>query len=126
MIIALTILIIVVAILLVLIVLAQNSKGGGLSSTFGGGASQLIGVKKTGDALEKVTWGLAIGVLVLTMLFNIVIDPGTAATEELTPAQRRAQESGAPTPAPGTQQGEPLDEEGEFDTQEGLDLDPND
>ena len=41
------------AVLLVLVVLAQNSKGGGLSSQFGGSsASNLIGVKKTGDLLD--------------------------------------------------------------------------
>ena len=44
------------AVLLVLVVLAQNSKGGGLSSQFGGSsASNLIGVKKTGDLLERLT-----------------------------------------------------------------------
>ena len=41
------------AILVVLVVLAQNSKGGGLSNQFGGsGASNLIGVKKTGEPLS--------------------------------------------------------------------------
>ena len=45
------------AVLLVIVVLAQNSKGGGLSSQFGGsGASNIIGVKKTGDLLERLTW----------------------------------------------------------------------
>src|SRR5690606_3210624 len=53
--------IIFLAVLLVLIILAQNSKGGGLSSQFGGsGASNIIGVKKTGDLLEKLTWAFAI------------------------------------------------------------------
>ena len=48
--------IIVLALLLILVVLAQNPKGGGLSSQFGGsGASQVMGVKKTGDFLEKAT-----------------------------------------------------------------------
>ncbi|WMJ74256.1 preprotein translocase subunit SecG [Cytophagaceae bacterium ABcell3] len=90
---ALIVLIIIVAVLLVLIVLAQNSKGGGLSSTFGGGANQLIGVKKTGDALEKITWGLAIGVLGLSFIFNVMADPGPTVDEaELTPAERRLQE----------------------------------
>jgi preprotein translocase subunit SecG len=60
--------IIIIALLLVLVVLAQNSKGGGLSSQFGGSStSQLMGVKKTGDILEKVTWGLAIALLVLSL-----------------------------------------------------------
>jgi preprotein translocase subunit SecG len=49
------------SVLLVLVVLAQNSKGGGLSSQFGGsGASNIIGVKKTGDVLERLTWGFAV------------------------------------------------------------------
>jgi len=61
-------LIILTAVMLVLIILAQNSKGGGLSSQFGGaGASQVMGVKKTGDFLEKLTWGLAITLIILTM-----------------------------------------------------------
>jgi preprotein translocase subunit SecG len=68
------ILIVVAAVLLVLVVLAQNSKGGGLSSQFGGsGASNLIGVKKTSDLLEKMTWGLAIAVLGLSMAFNVIV-----------------------------------------------------
>lgn len=68
------ILIVISAILLVLVVLAQNSKGGGLSSQFGGsGASNMIGVKKTSDLLEKMTWGLAIAVLGLSMAFNVMV-----------------------------------------------------
>lgn len=68
------ILIVISAILLVLVVLAQNSKGGGLSSQFGGsGASNIIGVKKTSDLLEKMTWGLALAVLVLSMAFNVIV-----------------------------------------------------
>ncbi|WP_243408285.1 preprotein translocase subunit SecG [Balneicella halophila] len=51
--------IIIVCILLVIIVLVQNSKGGGLASTFAG-SNQIMGVKKTGDFLERTTWGLAI------------------------------------------------------------------
>lgn len=67
-------LIILAAVLLVLVVLAQNSKGGGLSSQFGGaGASNMIGVKKTGDLLERMTWGLAIAIFVLTLATNMVL-----------------------------------------------------
>lgn len=68
------ILILIVAVLLVLVVLAQKSKGGGLSSQFGGsGASNVIGVKKTSDLLERLTWGLAITILVLSVTVNIII-----------------------------------------------------
>ncbi len=67
-------LITITAILLVLVVLAQNSKGGGLSSQFGGsGSSQLMGVKRTTDLLEKITWGLAIGLVALTLSTNLII-----------------------------------------------------
>ena len=61
-------LIILFAILLVLVILAQNSKGGGLTSQFGGSsASNIIGVKKTGDLLEKLTWGFIIAIMVLCL-----------------------------------------------------------
>lgn len=67
-------LITITAILLVLVVLAQNSKGGGLSSQFGGsGSSQLMGVKRTTDLLEKITWGLAFGLVLLTLSTNLII-----------------------------------------------------
>ena len=66
-------LIVIVAVLLILVVLAQNPKGGGLSSQFGGsGTTQLMGVKKTGDLLEKLTWGFAIALLVLSVSTNFV------------------------------------------------------
>ena len=71
---ALIAVIIIIAVLLMLVVLAQNPKGGGLSSQFGGsGASQLMGVKKTGDFLEKATWGLAVTLLVLTLVANVMV-----------------------------------------------------
>ena len=72
------------AVLLVLVVLAQNSKGGGLSNQFGGsGASNLIGVKKTGDILEKLTWGLAIAVMALTLATNFTNQGTVSANDEL-------------------------------------------
>lgn len=58
--------IIVLAVLLVLVILSQNSKGG-VGSAFGGGASQIMGVTKTGNILEKSTWVLAIAILVLSL-----------------------------------------------------------
>ena len=61
------------AVLLVLVVLAQNSKGGGLSNQFGGsGASNIIGVKKTGDLLERLTWGFVITIMILALSTNLV------------------------------------------------------
>lgn len=72
------------SILLVLVVLAQNSKGGGLSNQFGGsGASNLIGVKKTGDLLERLTWVFAIAIMVFTLATNFTNREGSVASDEL-------------------------------------------
>ncbi len=71
-------------VLLVLVVLAQNSKGGGLSSQFGGSsASNLMGVKKTGDLLERLTWGLAIAMMVFTLATNFTTPSPTSTSDEL-------------------------------------------
>jgi preprotein translocase subunit SecG len=75
---------IVSAVLLVLVVLAQNAKGGGLSSQFGGsGASNLIGVKKTGDVLEKLTWGFAIAIIAFSLATNLTAPNNATATDEI-------------------------------------------
>lgn len=73
------ILIVFVAFLLVVVIMVQNPKGGGLSSTFGGGGgTQLGGVKKTTDFLDKSTWTLAVLLLALILLSNISLFSGTA------------------------------------------------
>ena len=64
--IAITILIVILSILLTLFVLVQNSKGGGLSAGFSS-SNQIMGVRKTTDFVEKMTWGLVIGVVVLSI-----------------------------------------------------------
>lgn len=88
-------LIILAAVLLVLVILAQNSKGGGLTSQFGGsGASNMIGVKKTGDLLEKLTWGLIITIFALAMSTNFLDAPIKADG-----LRDRANEATVPTPA---------------------------
>lgn len=70
-------LIVIVALLLVLVIMVQNPKGGGLSSSFGaGGGSQLGGVQKTTDFLDKSTWILATLLLALILLSNVSIMDG--------------------------------------------------
>ncbi|WP_143961660.1 preprotein translocase subunit SecG [Litoribacter populi] len=56
----------ILAVLLILVILGQNSKGG-VGAAFGGSASQIMGVTKTGNILEKATWVLAIGILLLSL-----------------------------------------------------------
>jgi preprotein translocase subunit SecG len=106
---ALIIVILFVCFLLALVVLAQNPKGGGLSSQFGaGGAANLMGVKRTGDLLEKLTWGFAIALMVLTLgthVLNGTTDAGPGrsinqqkALETRLPAAPAPAVPGAPTP----------------------------
>ena len=76
------ILIIVACLLLMLVVLVQNPKGGGLSSAFGGQGNQMLGgVKRSGDFLDKVTWGLALAIFVLVLSINM-FNGGSSNTEE--------------------------------------------
>jgi len=102
-----TVLIVIVSVLLVLVVLAQNSKGGGLTSQFGGaGASNMIGVKKTSDLLEKLTWGLAITLFVLAMASKFVAESGQPTNNFSSPSIERAQEQNtAPALDLGTDSG---------------------
>jgi preprotein translocase subunit SecG len=64
------VLITIVCFLLILVIMVQNPKGGGLSSTLGGG-SQIGGVQKTTDFLDKSTWTLGIVLIVLILLSSI-------------------------------------------------------
>ena len=90
------ILAIISAVLLVLVVLAQNSKGGGLSSQFGGsGASNLIGVKKTGDVLERLTWGFAIAIMVFSLATNFTTPNTGGPTDEI--LERAKEQQAAPS-----------------------------
>ncbi|PZR33971.1 MAG: preprotein translocase subunit SecG [Azospira oryzae] len=90
------------AVLLVLVVLAQNSKGGGLSNQFGGsGASNLIGVKKTGDLLERLTWGFAIAIMVLSLATNLSTPNTGRTTDDILERAKETQTAPAAiTPAP--------------------------
>ncbi len=65
--IAIVILIVVLSILLTLFVLVQNSKGGGLSAGFSS-SNQIMGVRKTTDFVEKMTWGLVISIAILSVV----------------------------------------------------------
>lgn len=96
-------LIIIAALLLILVVLAQNSKGGGLSSQFGGvGTSQVMGVKRTGDLLEKMTWGLAIAVLVLSLSTHMYLTESVENPGMSSPTLERAEEQTILPPASST------------------------
>ena len=95
----------IITVLLILIVLIQNSKGGGLSGEFGGlGSNQLMGVKKTTDLLEQITWGLGIAMMVLTLASYIMIDRNQTGGINSANVERAQTQTlpgaAAPTPTP--------------------------
>ena len=61
------ILIVIASILMIGIVLIQESKGGGLASNFSS-SNQIMGVRKTTDVIEKATWGLAIAMVLCSIV----------------------------------------------------------
>lgn len=61
------VLMVLASILLCGIVLIQESKGGGLASGFSSG-NQFAGVRKTTDFIEKATWGLALSLVIFSVL----------------------------------------------------------
>lgn len=65
-------LIVLAALLMCFVVLIQNSKGGGLASAFAS-SNQIMGVRKTTDFIEKLTWGLAAFMVVLSVATSYVI-----------------------------------------------------
>ena len=94
---ALIILILLVCFLLALVVLAQNPKGGGISSQFSaGGAASMMGVKRTGDLLEKLTWGFAIGLVVLSLGSHMLTSTGGGPVRSVN--QERALQTKLPAP----------------------------
>jgi preprotein translocase subunit SecG len=99
----LVVLILIIAGLLILAVLVQNSKKEGLGNVyFGGeaGASQIMGVKKTSDLLEQMTWGLVIALFVLTLVTALFLNKKDApGALQSSPNIDRAQECGT---LPGT------------------------
>jgi preprotein translocase subunit SecG len=100
----------ITAVLLVLVVLAQNSKGGGVSSQFGGsGASQLMGVKRTTDLLEKITWGLGIALVILTLTTNLIIKQPTESGISSPNIEKAQQKTNVPTLDPNLTSPQPVD-----------------
>lgn len=114
-------LIVIAALLIVLVVLAQNPKGGGLSSQFGGsGTSQVMGVKRTGDLLERLTWGLAIAILVLSLSSHIYLSQNGQSQGLTSPALERAEEQTILPPANSPLPLEDADTSSEDGSLEGL------
>ena len=72
----LIVLILIASILMILAVLVQNPKSG-MASNFGA-SNQVMGVRQTADFLEKFTWGAAVVILVLALVFTIFLKGGAS------------------------------------------------
>jgi preprotein translocase subunit SecG len=91
----LVILMVIAAILMCFIVLIQNSKGGGLASGFSS-SNQIMGVRKTTDFLEKATWGLAIFMVVMSIVSAYVVPSASERSGDVIMEQAQQQEKTNP------------------------------
>ena len=67
-----TILILIACVILGFFILIQNPKGGGLTGTFGTMSSAVMGVKQSGDVMEKGTWTMISiigGLCIISVMF---------------------------------------------------------
>lgn len=108
------ILILIASVLIVLAVLAQNPKSG-MAANFGA-SNQVMGARQTSDFLEKFTWGLAISIVVFSLLATMTmpssnvqasktdlekaIENSMTETQNVMPNQLPAQMPAAPAEAP--------------------------
>lgn len=86
--------IILSSILLILVVYVQNPKGGGINSNFGS-PSQLGGVQKSTEFIDKLTWSLA-GIIVVSSILITIRQP-----KPPKPIQQKAPKTEQQAPAGG-------------------------
>lgn len=106
MIILITVIILLACAVLGFFVLIQNPKGGGLTGSFGSMSSQIMGVKQSGDVMEKGTWttmGLIAALCIISIVFfekpkKVNTPAAPQSTQQSAPVQQQPQ---APTPASG-------------------------
>ncbi|MES2478414.1 MAG: preprotein translocase subunit SecG [Bacteroidota bacterium] len=66
-----TVVILLTCAVLAFFILVQNPKGGGLSGSFGSMSSQIMGVKQSGDVMEKGTW-TAMGLIGVLCIVSVM------------------------------------------------------
>jgi len=95
------VLITIVCFLLIVVIMVQNPKGGGLSSTLGG-STQIGGVQKTTDFLDKSTWTLATILIVLILLSSLSFGGSLSDTDSKIIDKTETTAPKTSTPAPVT------------------------
>ncbi|WP_442589880.1 preprotein translocase subunit SecG [Pedobacter sp. AW31-3R] len=97
----LIILLIIICVALGLFVLIQNPKGGGLAT--GGSGSNMFGVQRTGDVLEKGTWVLLTVVVIISLAVTTIAKTGgVSASGGDSKIQKQLDNTVAPSPIGGS------------------------
>ena len=91
-------LIVIAALLMCFVVMIQNSKGGGLASSFAS-SNQIMGVRKTTDFIEKLTWSLA-GFMVVVSVACAYVLPSVNAESSVIMEQAIKESATNPLNAP--------------------------
>ena len=98
----LTILLVIACIVLAFFILIQQPKGAGLAGGFGSLSTQMMGVKQSGDVMEKGTWTtLAFIVLIALLSVRFIAPPATSNDRRVD--QPAPTEQSGPAPASGGQ-----------------------
>ena len=109
------VLITIVCFLLIIVIMVQNPKGGGLSSSLGG-STQMGGVQKTTDFLDKSTWYLAGTLIVLILMSSLSFngdnsDAGSKIIDDSAVTAPAIPTAPQATPAATTEGAKPVTEE---------------
>ncbi len=99
---SIVILVVLASVLMCLIVLIQESKGGGLAADYSNN-NQILGAPKTTNFVEKATWGLAIAMIVLSVL-SVAFLPKSGSADSVIMNQATEQKATNPNNLPGMAQ----------------------
>lgn len=92
----LIILLIIFCVALGLFVLVQNPKGGGLAT--GGSGSNMFGVQRTGDVLEKGTWVLLTLIVIVSLAITTIGKSGGGVSGGESKLEKQINNSVVPSP----------------------------
>jgi preprotein translocase subunit SecG len=95
----LVILLIIFCIALALFILIQNPKGGGLAT--GGSGSNMFGVQRTGDVLEKGTWVLLTLIVVVSLSITVMSKSGAGFSSTGSKIDEQINKVAVPSPIGG-------------------------
>ena len=91
------VLVLLASVIMVLAVLVQNPKSG-MASNFGA-SNQVMGVRQTTDFLEKLTWGTAVAIFVLSLCATLAMDNKPAQSPVVAEAAALVEEMTTPAEA---------------------------